>query len=196
MLATAIPNQHLNTISTNNCFYAALAPAQVAPPTIASATAAAAAVGSATAAATTCLPAISPTFIEHKYSANTFKEKFYANLRQHYSSSNNNKLKQLKTNNIVSSPCDNGNKKNAYRGKGGMLNSIDRKVVGGDGGGGGNSSFTEIGGNSINNDKSNKIPTFSNNGITSNGETAIAVCSMKKQLNENVKNNLYKKFIN
>uniref|UniRef100_A0A1A9UWX0 C2H2-type domain-containing protein n=1 Tax=Glossina austeni TaxID=7395 RepID=A0A1A9UWX0_GLOAU len=202
LLATAIPNQHLNTIATNNCFYAALAPAQVAPPTIASATAAAAAaaaVGSATAAATTCLPAISPTFIEHKYSANTFKEKFYANLRQHYSSSNN-KLKQLKTNNIVSGPCDNGNKKNAYRSKGAVLNSIDRKVVDGDGGGGGggdNSSFTEIGGNSINNDKSNKIPTFSNNGITSNGETAIiAVCSIKKQLNENVKNNLYKKFIN
>uniref|UniRef100_A0A1I8QF09 C2H2-type domain-containing protein n=1 Tax=Stomoxys calcitrans TaxID=35570 RepID=A0A1I8QF09_STOCA len=37
-------------------------------------------------------PAISPTFIEHKYSANTFKEKFLANLRQNQQ---NNKLKTL-----------------------------------------------------------------------------------------------------
>lgn len=196
MLATALPNQRLTTIATNNCFYAARARAQATPPTAISATAASA----GATAITTCLPAISPTFIEHKYSANTFKEKFYANLRQHHNSSNNSKLRKLKTinNNIVSNCnnnnniCSNNSNKNAYQGK--VINGSGLKVVGG---GSGNSSVVEVGGNSITKDKNNKIPTFSNNCITSNGETTIiGVCSIKKQLNENVKSNLYKKFIN
>ncbi|XP_039970928.1 putative uncharacterized protein DDB_G0285119 isoform X2 [Bactrocera tryoni] len=71
-------------------------------------------------------PIISPTFIEHKYSANTFKQRFLANLRANHgsaskthfnnnnggsSSNNNNKPgnKHSIGNNATSNSCDNTN---------------------------------------------------------------------------------------
>ncbi|CAD6994610.1 unnamed protein product [Ceratitis capitata] len=54
-------------------------------------------------------PMISPTFIEHKYSANTFKEKFLANLRANQNAVNKSNMNNNNNNN---NNCSSNNNKN------------------------------------------------------------------------------------
>lgn len=131
------------------------------------------------------LPAISPTFIEHKYSANTFKEKFFANLRQNQQNVTN-KLKSLNPTLMVDSSktstiADNGSinddtsnviTKTSLETEEG----IDENSCGKDNDGncGSSALFTM---ECVNNDNPEK-------------------CSIQQQLNETIKNNLYKKSIN
>lgn len=208
LLATAIQQRSLSTatggggfggsggggggsvINNNaNCFYAATAPVTPSAnlPLNANAT--------ATATLSSLPPAaISPTFIEHKYSANTFKEKFFANLRQQ----NSNKTKSLKTSNsIKKTEYDDSNETNSLRsldivatneigiGCGNVINNSDID------GGGGVENEVGVGGEGVNNNNNN---SNSNNNI--NNHQTNMCSTIQQQLSENVKHNLYKKTIN
>uniref|UniRef100_A0A1B0FNR4 C2H2-type domain-containing protein n=1 Tax=Glossina morsitans morsitans TaxID=37546 RepID=A0A1B0FNR4_GLOMM len=123
LTTTVIHHQRLTTIAANNCFYAAHAPIQAAPPTIITAAA------PNTDATSTRIypPAISPTFIEHKCSANSVKEKMFANLRQHYSGCEGSKIKNAKPTKALKSNNNNNCKINGEEKAAGASRS-DRKV--------------------------------------------------------------------
>lgn len=191
--------------NNTNCFYAATAPVVPItniPPTTTNTTAALGGLSMAT--------TISPTFIEHKYSANTFKEKFFANLRQNHQQNSNSKLKTLKTtfNN------DTNNLKSTLIDKNGSINNNN------------NDSNNEMSMTAISTSSSSLSECLSKNSLecedivtTTNinettdgnddnvnngvaGEVVVAnhrhpdLCSIQQQLTENVKNNFYKKTIN
>lgn len=184
-----------NVTNNINCFYAATAPliptANLPPGTSTTAT--------ALSSLSSSLPpaAISPTFIEHKYSANSFKEKFFANLRQQ----NLNKIKSLRTSSSIKQlECDGGNHEiNSLRNLDiaageilmGCGDDVQKYEV--DNGGGGSNGCDGV---SIENDVNVGAgsETLSQNNNTSSQQTEM--CSSIQQFSENVKNNLYKKTIN
>ncbi|KAM7362075.1 uncharacterized protein ACRADG_012913 isoform 3-T3 [Cochliomyia hominivorax] len=185
-----------NVINNNaNCFYAATAP--VTPtanlPQNAHAT-----------AATTQLPslppaAISPTFIEHKYSANTFKEKFFANLRQQ----NLNKTKTLKTtttssnnNSITKTDCDGKNEINTLKRN---LDIVNTNEVGFGCGNNNHNNKDDVegsGGSYSNDGLENEVGINLNTNDYHHHQQTDICSTIQQQLTENVKNNLYKKTIN
>ncbi|XP_037884870.1 zinc finger X-linked protein ZXDB-like [Glossina fuscipes] len=122
LTTTVIHHQRLTTIDPNNCFYAAQAPAvQAAPPTIITA----AATSTDATSARIYPPTISPTFIEHKYSPNSIKEKMFSNLRQH--SCEGNETKNVKPTKTPKGNSNNNCKSNGEdKGSGGKHS--DRKV--------------------------------------------------------------------
>lgn len=114
---------------------------------------------------------ISPTFIEHKYSANIFKEKFLANLRNNTAANtNHNKINDnnnnIHNNNIIThSNVQNGVADNS---NGGVIRS--GIGAGGLSGGGGS-----VGGG---------------------GVSVGGLCSIQQQFSENFRDNIFKKTIN
>uniref|UniRef100_A0A1A9Z263 C2H2-type domain-containing protein n=1 Tax=Glossina pallidipes TaxID=7398 RepID=A0A1A9Z263_GLOPL len=123
LTTTVIHHQRLTTIAANNCFHAAQAPIQAAPATIITA----AVPNTDATSARIYPPAISPTFIEHKCSANTMKEKMFSNLRQHYSSCEGSKIKNAKPAKALKS-SNSINCKSNDEGKAAGANRSDRKV--------------------------------------------------------------------
>lgn len=197
-----------NVVNNNtNCFYAATAPitptANLPINANSVATAATAVIPLAT-AATIIPPAtaavntttISPTFIEHKYSANTFREKLFANLRQqnlnklnnNNSNNNNNNVKTLKTNNsITKTECD-GNNLNDEQNSLRSLNVATNEI------GIGNENFNNNHNGDVEGSGGDDNDDVINDNVNIHQTT---ICStIQQQLTENFKNNLYKKTIN
>ncbi|XP_054746724.1 uncharacterized protein DDB_G0283357 isoform X3 [Anastrepha obliqua] len=120
-------------------------------------------------------PIISPTFIEHKYSANTFKEKFLANLRANHSgahkSSNSINNNKHSTNNSSSATNNNNNN---------VTSSVNANAIGNDGG------------------TSGLVGNHTTSVSTMGAAVGIDdLCSIQQQLSENYnKNTLYQKTIN
>ena len=214
MLATAIQQRNLTTANgggvlggsgvsgggvlntNNNCFYAATAPiipAANLPHNTNTTT-----IGLTT---STSVPpaAISPTFIEHKYSANTFKEKFFVNLRQQ---NPNNKLKPLKTNSLNQISDKNAKNLNERTcssiknsdGNNEIMSLRNPDVVAT------NEDIVISCGNTNNSDDSgveNIVGGGGGGGVNIINNSGTDLCStIQQQLSENVKNNLYKKSIN
>lgn len=169
--------------NNTNCFYAATAPLMPNAnlPSSVNTT--------ATLSTSPSLPpaAISPTFIEHKYSANSFKEKFFANLRQQ----NLNKIKSLKTSSSIKKiESDGNNEINSFR----ILDIVATNEIGIGCGNVINSNDVHGGSDGVDNDV-NVGEGVNNNNNINNHQTDM--CStIQQQLSENVKHNLYKKTIN
>lgn len=211
MLATAIQQRSITTANgggvlggsgvsgggvlnnNNNCFYAATAP--LIPTANLPHNTNTTAVG----VTTSSVPptAISPTFIEHKYSANTFKEKFFVNLRQQ---NPNNKLKPLKTNSINQMSDKNAKNLNektcsSIKNSDGSNETIslhNQDVVTT------NEKIAISCGNNNNiNSDDNSVENVVGGGVNNINNNGTDLCStIQQQLSENVKNNLYKKSIN
>lgn len=160
-------------------------------------------------------PAISPTFIEHKYSANTFKEKFLANIRQNQQNVTN-KLKSLHSSSspMAAIMMDTPNSRTITDNDGSINNCetsnviiknsletdvIDDDVDDDDHDDNNNNNDdddgkegTNVGGNG---EVSGVASIFATDNDVNNGNHPEK-CSIQQQLNETIKNNLYKKSIN
>lgn len=160
-------------------------------------------------------PAISPTFIEHKYSANTFKEKFLANIRQNQQNVTN-KLKSLHSSSspmaaiMMDTPnsrtiTDNdGSINNCETSNVIIKNSLETDVIDDDvddddhddnnnnNDDDDGTEGTNVGGNG---EVSGVASIFATDNDVNNGNHPEK-CSIQQQLNETIKNNLYKKSIN
>lgn len=195
-----------------NCFYAATAPPMQTATLLPFSSSASS--GPLTTLQQPQPPAISPTFIEHKYSANTFKEKFLANLRQNQQNVHN-KLKSLNSASLSSSSSTTTQIMDNPESDSGSItsetsnvvtkNSIETENINDDNG--------DNDGNNYNDEDNNDHGDFDNNGSCGvgggNGNTEGVLaslfnlgegnpekCSIQQQLNETMKNNLYKKTIN
>ncbi|XP_017485441.1 PREDICTED: transcription factor mef2A-like [Rhagoletis zephyria] len=121
-------------------------------------------------------PIISPTFIEHKYSANTFKEKFLANLRANHTSAHksNNNINGSSNNKQSSDNC-NATTNDSNNNNGNNANAVA------------NEAGTD-----------NLMGNHSSSDSTANATVGIDdLCSIQQQLSENYnKNTIYQKTIN
>lgn len=160
-------------------------------------------------------PAISPTFIEHKYSANTFKEKFLANIRQNQHNVTN-KLKSLHSSSspMAAIMMDTPNSRTITDNDGSINNCETSNVIIK------NSLETDVIDDDVddddhddNNNNNDDDDGKEGTNVGGNGEVCGVAsifatdddvnngnhpekCSIQQQLNETIKNNLYKKSIN
>lgn len=164
-------------------------------------------------------PAISPTFIEHKYSANTFKEKFLANIRQNQQNVTN-KLKSLHSSSsptaiMMDTPnsrtlTDNdGSINNCETSNVIIKNSLETDVIDDDDvdddddddNNNNNNNDDDDGGKGTNVGGNGDVCGVASIFATDDGDDDVnngnpEKCSIQQQLNETMKNNLYKKSIN